>query len=193
MNRVGVLRTARTVALVACAVLVAVSASAASVDRGPAASETVVPIDKATASPASATITLEGVDDPAGSQPGEADILEKYLTRSSSSVYFVHGSLILADQSLATIAKNAQRLIANPDERVTLVGYLEDPGSPSYSAALAERRAAIVKEALAGMGVRPQQIRLSVFNREPPETAPCQTEICRASYRRVEFLYGKPR
>lgn len=121
------------------------------------------------------------------------DVLEEYLTRSASSVYFVHGSLVLSGQSLDTITENAQRLKNNPDETVTLIGYLEDQGSRSYSVALAEQRTAVVKEALQELGVSIRQIRSGVFTQEPPDTAPCQTEICRASYRRVQFLYTKSR
>jgi outer membrane protein OmpA-like peptidoglycan-associated protein len=157
--------------------------------------------------PASNSIEAAGADTavtPAVGRPDEdasiaddvairSDVLGRYLTRSKASVYFVRGSLILTGDALVTITENAQRLKGNPDEAVVLIGYIEDVGSPSYNVALAEQRAFVVKKALVDMGVPVRQIRSSMVNREPPDTVPCETEICRTSYRRVEFAYATPR
>lgn len=124
--------------------------------------------------------------------PAPSDSAVRYLTRSKSSVYFARGSAELNDEALATIADHAERLKANPNAAVTLVGFTEDIASRSYSLALAQQRAKVVGDALVGMGVATRQIRAASYAREEPGTAPCTTEICRISYRRVEFRYLKP-
>ncbi|MDD5249406.1 MAG: OmpA family protein [Rhodocyclaceae bacterium] len=135
-------------------------------------------------------------DDGAGavSADGQApvDAIDKYRTRSKLSVYFARRSVDLTDDALATIAENAERLKAKPAVSVTLVGYTDEVGSSSYGIAFAQRRVAVVAEALIRMGVDPRQIRSSAYGEEGGDTLPCATEICRISYRRVEFKYLKP-
>lgn len=121
------------------------------------------------------------------------DALDQYPTRSKSSVYFARGSVDLTNEALATIGENAERLRADRRLSVTLVGYTDDLSSSSYSIALADRRTAAVAEALVELGVLPRQIRATAFGQEDADTVPCMTEICRISYRRVEFRYLKPR
>jgi outer membrane protein OmpA-like peptidoglycan-associated protein len=120
------------------------------------------------------------------------DAIDKYRTRSKLSVYFARRSADLTDEGLATIAENAERLKANPAVCVTLVGFTDEVGSSSYGVAFAQRRTSVVADALVKMGVDPRQIRATAYGEEGSDTLPCATEICRVSYRRVEFKYLKP-
>lgn len=119
---------------------------------------------------------------------GEPPALQ-YHAHGRHSVYFARGSLQLNDDALATIAENVEKLKGNPRLAVTLVGFTEDLGSSSYSIALAQRRTSAVAELMMGMGIPEQQIRSTSYGREQDDVAPCQTESCRVSYRRVEFRY----
>lgn len=107
-------------------------------------------------------------------------------------MYFARGSAELNGEALATISENAERLKAHPAAAVTLVGFTEDLASSAYSLALAQQRTKVVGDALLNMGVAARQIRSTAYGQEDPGTAPCATEVCRVSYRRVEFRYLKP-
>lgn len=108
---------------------------------------------------------------------------------NANSIYFAYGSPDLTESALTWIGRHAQRLTANPRLAVTLVGYTDDFSSSSYSIALGERRAQTVREQLLALNVNSSQIRVISYGHEKFPTSPCQTEICRSSYRRVEFRY----
>ncbi|HMX16342.1 MAG TPA: OmpA family protein [Rhodocyclaceae bacterium] len=110
---------------------------------------------------------------------------------NSRSVYFGSGSAQLDDQARAAVAGLAARLLRQPRLSATLRGYSADPASSAYAIALGQRRAEAVAAELQRLGVAPGQIRSVTAARELFPTAPCLTEICNASYRRVEIEYPR--
>jgi len=109
---------------------------------------------------------------------------------TANNIYFAYGSAELTDSALKWIAHHAERLLARPRMTVALIGYTDDFSSSSYSIALGDRRAQVVKEQLLSLNVSPSRICIISYGHEKFPTVPCQTEVCRASYRRVEFRYG---
>ena len=111
-------------------------------------------------------------------------------TSTASSLYFAYGSAELTDSATAWISRHALRLLANPRLFVTLVGYTDDFASSSYSIALGERRTQVVKDRLLALKVALSQVHTVSRGHEKSLAVPCQTELCRISYRRVEFVFG---
>jgi outer membrane protein OmpA-like peptidoglycan-associated protein len=125
--------------------------------------------------------------------PELPDAPDHYHTKSKLSVYFAADSAELTDVAWVTIAANANRLAEDPAASVTLIGYIDDLSSSSYGIALAQRRIQVVTDAMRSMGVALRRIRTAAYYLEEAGTVPCTTEICRASYRRVEFRFLKSR
>lgn len=123
----------------------------------------------------------------------QADALARHHAKSRLSIYFASDSAELSDVAWATIADNAKRLAEDPAAAVTLVGYIDDLSSRSYGIALAQRRIQVVTDAMRSMGVALRRIRTAAYYREDADTVPCTTEICRTSYRRVEFRFLESR
>lgn len=121
----------------------------------------------------------------------DSDALRSYQANDKLSVYFEPGTAEITRLALATITENAERLLADSGLAVKLVGYTDDLSSSSYAVALANRRAFQVADALTKLGVSSRQIRTSSYGQEEPGIEQCATEICRISYRRVEFRYLK--
>lgn len=117
------------------------------------------------------------------------------LLRASNvkSIYFAYGSTQLSDSAIQWIGRHAERLRSNPNLTVTLYGYTDDFASNSYSIALGTLRAQIVRDRLLALKVSPSQIRVTGYGREEQPSVPCRTEMCRTSYRRVEFRYSDGR
>lgn len=152
---------------------------------GPGATETGAPSAEAEA-PNADTGVEPSAEVPVS--PG-ADDRRWIRTSSGNSVYFAYGSAQLTDSALNTIRRHADRLLSNPRLTVNLVGYTDDFSSSSYSIALGELRASAVRNELLSLKVASSQVRVTSYGHEKFPTVPCQTEVCRASYRRVEFSY----
>ena len=127
---------------------------------------------------------------PAASADPSAEDRRWIRTSSGNSVYFAYGSAQLTDSARALIEHHAERLLAKPRLTVTLAGYTDDFSSSSYSIALGEQRAQVVRNLLLSLKVSPVQVRVTSYGHEKFPTDPCQTEMCRTSYRRVEFRYA---
>lgn len=159
--------------------LLAIALSAAA--RAAVADDVVHPDDGSTDRPEAAVVEPDEEDE-------DPDPLTLYRTGSRSSVYFPRGSAEITGPAMDTIAENAQRLAADAQRRVRLVGFTDDFSGSDEADELAERRAAAVKERLVGLGIPAERIGISV-NREDPQVVPCTTELCRLSYRRVRFVF----
>ncbi len=106
-----------------------------------------------------------------------------------NNVFFVLGSASVNAAGRMTAQRHAERLKANPKLEVTLVGYTDDLGSPSYNLAIAEQRVNAIHKELRTQGVRSNQIRRHMAGREQLAPA-CRSTACRKKMRRVEFVYA---
>ena len=142
--------------------------------------------------------TAQGSDEEPISEPGYSNELPKapvpqeakWLRSSNlNSIYFEYGSAKLTDSAMEWIKHHAEKLLANPKLMVTLYGYTDDYSSSSYSVALSTLRTQVVRDQLVSLKVPPNQIRVISYAYEKYPTVPCQTDMCRSSYRRVEVRY----
>ena len=107
---------------------------------------------------------------------------------NENNVFFVLGASVVDAVGRKKVRGHAERLKADPKLEVTLVGYTDDLGSPSYNLAIAEQRVNAIHKELRSNGVRSNQIRRHVAG--PDQLAPaCRSTECRRKMRRVQFVY----
>jgi peptidoglycan-associated lipoprotein len=108
---------------------------------------------------------------------------------AENSVFFATNSALIDGRSRDTLLRHAERLKANPRQKVLLVGFTDDRGSSAYNSAIAEIRVNAVYKVLRELGVKPGQLRRYGAGGEKNRT-PCSSDECRALMRRVELDYS---
>ena len=125
---------------------------------------------------------------PVADKPSEAQIMAQ--VNLDNSVFFPAGGTELDAASLKRLAALAERLKAMEEGIVTLHGYTDHLGSPSYNLAIAEQRVNAVATALRRNGIAVTQIRRSAVGSERVPAA-CRSVQCRRLMRRVELVFGE--
>ena len=104
------------------------------------------------------------------------------------SVFFASGEAEVDAQGKAVLRQHADRLKANPKQRVLLVGYTDDRGSSAFNIAVADMRVNAVHKVLREYGVPQKQLRRYSAGGEKNSSA-CRSDECRRLMRRVELVY----
>lgn len=125
---------------------------------------------------------------PVADKPSEAQIMAQ--VNLDNSVFFPAGGAELDAASLKRLAALAERLKAMEEGIVTLHGYTDHLGSPSYNLAIAEQRVNAVATALRRNGIAATQIRRNAVGSERVPAA-CRSVQCRRLMRRVELVFGE--
>jgi peptidoglycan-associated lipoprotein len=93
----------------------------------------------------------------------------QFVARTGSdSVYFGPGSYVLDPQARATLAAQALYFNMNPFVRARIEGHSDERGTRDYSLAIAERRAAVVRNFLVSLGVEPARLTVVAWGKERP-------------------------
>ena len=130
---------------------------------------------------------------PVSSQPSAAEeakregeaIAEVDLDKS---IFFATGEAEVDAKGKAVLRQHADRLKANPKQRVLLVGYTDDRGSSAFNIAVADMRVNAVHKVLREYGVPQKQLRRYSAGGEKNSSA-CRSDECRRLMRRVELNY----
>ena len=125
---------------------------------------------------------------PVADKPSEAQIMAQ--VNLDNSVFFPAGGTELDAASLKRLAALAERLKAMEEGIVTLHGYTDHLGSPSYNLAIAEQRVNAVATALRRNGIAATQIRRNAVGSERVPAA-CRSVQGRRLMRRVELVFGE--
>jgi outer membrane protein OmpA-like peptidoglycan-associated protein len=104
-----------------------------------------------------------------------------------SDVLFPYDSYSLKPGSYDELGRVAKVLNQYPQTNITVAGHTDDKGSEEYNQTLSEKRADVVKNALAGMGVNPSRM-TAVGHGESKPVADNTTEVGRQLNRRVEIV-----
>lgn len=111
----------------------------------------------------------EGVSSSAGTanqvQPGSQEDL---VLNVGDRVFFGFDKFNLADESRATIQRQAAWLKANPTVTVAIEGHADERGTREYNLALGERRATAVKNYLVTLGVSSSRVSTISYGKERP-------------------------
>ena len=111
----------------------------------------------------------------------QADLIAK---AGSDTVYFGTDKYDLDQATQATLAAQAQWLIANPNVRASIEGHADERGTREYNMALGERRANAARDFLVAQGVPTARLQVTSWGKERP-VAPGSNEEAWAQNRRA--------
>ncbi len=74
-------------------------------------------------------------------------------------IFFTHNSIKLSEKAMKKLDRVVEIILENPKAEVTLKGYTDSIGEPSYNKIVSESRANVVKVYLIGSGVEPTKIK----------------------------------
>ncbi len=143
-----------------------------------------------TPAPAPNISTPEPIAAPTAPASTEAQVIA--TVEIEYSVFFEPGASEVDEAGIALLRRHAERLKADPKQRLTLVGHTENLGSRTYSVAVAEKRVNVVYSLLRKFGVPQRQLRRYQAGAEQNSKS-CQSPECRRLMRRVELKYAKAR
>ena len=117
----------------------------------------------------------------------EALQTERGLVLTLGDVTFDFNKATLKSGGLRTIRNLGNFLEEYPERNILVEGHTDSIGSDEYNLGLSERRANAVRQALIGLGVSGQRIRIQGVGKMQP-VASNATEIGRQQNRRVEVI-----
>ena len=103
-------------------------------------------------------------------------------------VLFAYDSVELREDARATIQKNLTWLKRWTSTKVVVEGHADSRGTNEYNLALAERRAAAVRDYIVSLGLAPERITIVSFGEDQPACAE-ETEECWQKNRRGHFRF----
>ena len=123
--------------------------------------------------------------------PGDVELTELPAAQAdlvaragSDTIYFGTDQYALDAASQATLAAQAQWLIANPNVRASIEGHADERGTREYNMALGERRANAARDYLVSQGVPTGRLLVTSWGKERP-VAPGSNEAAWAQNRRA--------
>ena len=135
-------------------------------------------------------------EEQAAATPGEEEALSEEAAASwppegldmfvDEDVYFAKKSSALSPEAQERLIKKAMWLMDNPQVKVLIKGYSDDPGSAEYNLALGDWRARNVKTFLIQQGIDQTRLTPISFGREYPASTGNDEESA-AKNRRVHF------
>lgn len=115
------------------------------------------------------------VADPNSTDPNSLEVVELPALQAdlvakagSDTIYFGTDKFDLDDASKATLAAQAQWLIANPTVRASIEGHADERGTREYNQALGERRANAARNFLVSQGVPTSRLVVTSWGKERP-------------------------
>ena len=115
---------------------------------------------------ASAHVTVNAP--PAVSVPSTSMTEEEEFSARVQPIFFDYDNYDIRADAQATLAKNADYLIAHPNIKIVVGGYCDERGSDEYNLVLGQNRAQAAKTALITAGVAADRIRVVSYGKEKP-------------------------
>jgi len=137
---------------------------------------------------ASAHVTVNAP--PAVSVPSTSMTEEEEFSAHVQPIFFDYDNYDIRPDAQATLAKNADYLIAHPNIKIVVGGYCDERGSDEYNLVLGQNRAQAAKTALITAGVAADRIRVVSYGKEKPFCTE-STEECWQLNRRDGFTIDK--
>jgi peptidoglycan-associated lipoprotein len=109
---------------------------------------------------------------------------QDFVVNVGDRVFFETDSTELTSVSRATLDRQAQWLKQYPRYAITIEGHADERGTREYKIALGARRAAIVRDYLASLGVGGNRFRTISYGKERP-VAVCDDISCWSQNRRA--------
>jgi peptidoglycan-associated lipoprotein len=137
---------------------------------------------------ASAHVTVNAP--PAVSVPSTSMTEEEEFSAHVQPIFFDYDNYDIRPDAQATLAKNADYLIAHPNIKIVVGGYCDERGSDEYNLVLGQNRAQAAKTALITAGVAADRIRVVSYGKEKPFCTE-STEECWQLNRRDGFTIDR--
>ncbi len=137
---------------------------------------------------ASAHVTVNAP--PAVSVPSTSMTEEEEFSARVQPIFFDYDNYDIRPDAQATLAKNADYLIAHPNIKIVVGGYCDERGSDEYNLVLGQNRAQAAKTALVTAGVAADRIRVISYGKEKPFCTE-STEECWQLNRRDGFTIDR--
>jgi peptidoglycan-associated lipoprotein len=117
---------------------------------------------------------------------GRKSLSELNSERPLSDVFFDYNQNVLREDARRVLQQDAQWLSKWPQTTIRVDGHCDERGTAEYNLALGDRRADVVREYLANLGVKPDRIQTRSLGKEAPF---CQDagESCWSQNRRDHF------
>lgn len=116
--------------------------------------------------PSTATTTAADDEVDLVELPGaQADLI---ANAGSDTVYFSTDEHLLDEPAKATLAAQAQWMMANPTVRASIEGHADERGTREYNLALGERRANAARDYLVSQGVPAARLTTLSWGKERP-------------------------
>ena len=131
---------------------------------------------------------------PAPPAPTEDEIFAKKTLEQLNAekpladVYFAYDSTDLSAEARSSLEKNLQFLNRWPSTKIMIEGHADSRGTNEYNLALAERRAAAVRDYLASLGLSAERMNIVSKGEEQPFCTD-ETEACWQQNRVGHFIF----
>ena len=109
---------------------------------------------------------------------------QDFVVNVGDRVFFESDQTDLSPQAIATLEKQAQWLQTYNRYSFTIEGHADERGTREYNIALGARRAAVVRDYLASLGVSGNRFRTISYGKERP-VAVCNDISCWSQNRRA--------
>lgn len=129
--------------------------------------------------------TIPTVTAPAPQQDARIEKLNREL--AANSVYFAYDKFSVDAKYQSAIKQNAELIKATSGVTLVLEGNADERGSSEYNLALGQKRADMVRKAMAAQGIPDSKIEAISLGKEKPK-AQCHEESCWSQNRRVDFV-----
>ena len=137
-------------------------------------------------------ITVESINEPEEQiQNHRPAKLTEIYTDSVFIIYFDQDSNELTEKAKEKLDRVVEIIVKNPNVEITLNGYTDSYGPPSYNKVVSESRANMVKAYLIGKGIDPSKIK-TVGHGAQKFLASNKTKEGRRFNRRVEIELSSP-
>jgi len=125
-------------------------------------------------------------------QEKERLLQEKISTAPLTDIYFDYDSYAIKSDDLSRLKEIGDWLRLNKDIPVILEGHCDERGTIEYNLALGQKRAEVVKNHLANVGVDEKRMKAISYGKEMPADHG-HTEEAWAKNRRVHFAFDRQR
>ena len=126
---------------------------------------------------------------PVGQGETEAARLARSIQElAKKSVYFDFDQFVIKPQFESVIQQQAEFTKKTPADSVMIEGNCDERGSSEYNLALGQRRAEVVRKAMAIFGAADSRLEAISFGKEKPR-AVCHEESCWQENRRVDVVH----
>lgn len=136
------------------------------------------------------TNTLTAKSDPSSVDRQMDEIRSEQAASAAAGlqdVFFAFDSFVIAEEGRQALARDAEWIQSHPGARLTIEGHCDERGTSAYNLVLGEKRAKVVRNYLAELGVLSNRLSVVSYGKERPFCSE-HGESCYAQNRRGHLV-----